>query len=103
MIYSKSKNFVFIHVYKCAGTSIRDALKPYNDTFKKRIFLDKCLEKLGITSTFAPWGHIAAREAKKYIGDKAWDNAYTFAVVRNPWDWQVSLYSYMLKLKTTGN
>ena len=100
MIYSKSKNFVFIHVYKCAGTSIRNALKPYDDTFNNRRFLDKCFRKLGITSKFAPHGHIAACEAKNYLGDKVWDNAYTFAVVRNPWDWQVSLYSYMLKFKT---
>ena len=100
MIYSKSKNFVFIHIYKCAGTSIRNELKPYNDTFNKRLFLDKCLGKLGINSNFAPYGHIVAREAKKYLGDKVWNKAYTFAVVRNPWDWQVSLYTYMLKLKT---
>lgn len=101
MIYSKSKNFIFIHVCKCAGTSIRDALKPYKDTFNKRRFLDRCLGGLGITSNFAPHGHISAREAKNYLGDKVWDNAYTFAVVRNPWDWQVSLYSYMLKFKNS--
>ena len=101
MIYSKSKNFVFIHVYKCAGTSIRDALKPYNDTFNKRLFLDDFLARLGIKSNFAPCEHIGARDAKaKYLGSEVWDNAYTFAVVRNPWDWQVSLYSYILQLTT---
>ena len=101
MIYSKSKNFVFIHIYKCAGTSIRDALKPYNDTFNKRLFLDKCLARFGINSSFAPCDHIGASDAKiKYLGAKLWDNAYTFGVVRNPWDWQVSLYSYILQLTT---
>ena len=101
MIYSKSKNFVFIHVYKCAGTSIRDALKPYNDTFNKRLFLDKSLGRLGIKSNFAPCEHIGAHDAKrKYIGARVWDDAYTFAVVRNPWDLHVSLYSYILKLAT---
>ena len=100
MIYSKSKNFIFIHIYKNAGTSIKDALKLYNDTYSKRRSLDGALGKLGISSKFAPPWHGTAREIKNYVGGSIWDSAYTFAVIRNPWDWQVSLYTYMLKCKT---
>jgi hypothetical protein len=31
MIVSHSKQFIFLHIPKCAGTSFRDVLKPYHD------------------------------------------------------------------------
>jgi hypothetical protein len=101
MIYSKSGNFVFIHIYKNAGTSIRDALKSYDDTFHKRRLLENLMSKYTpFSATLAPQGHIRARDAKNWIGEQKWSELYSFAVVRNPWDWQVSLYSYMMKLKS---
>lgn len=100
MIYSKKKNFIFIHVYKNAGTSVKDLLAPYSDTFNKRRYCDSLLRKFGVKSNFAPRPHISALQVKKILGDEIWDNAYTFAVVRNPWDWQVSLYSFISQTKS---
>ena len=54
----------------------------------------------GISSKFAPPWHGTAREIKNYLGGSIWDSAYKFPVIRNPWDWQVSIYTYMLKWKT---
>lgn len=33
------------------------------------------------------------------MGQAKFDSYFSFAFVRNPWDWQVSLYTFMLKNK----
>jgi hypothetical protein len=44
--------------------------------------------------------HINASELIEALGYETFNSFFSFAVVRNPWDWQVSLYKYMLRLKT---
>jgi hypothetical protein len=62
----KHGSYIFIHINKTAGTSIIDVIgKP----FRK---------------------HLTSKEVIKVIGQKKWDAAYKFAVVRNPWDKVVS-------------
>ena len=104
MIISHQKEFIFIHNYKVAGTSIRNALNQFNNhTFRSSKHIDKIKFTLGLypkiyTSTFS--GHIKANDLKKEISKKVFDNYFKFGFVRNPWDWQVSLYTYMLKLES---
>ncbi len=101
MLLSKKHNFIFVHIYKNAGTSITNALRPFAAN-KYEILASKALKKINITPFFDPQPfhqHIKAQEIIDLIGEKNFDSYYSFAIVRNPWDWQVSLYHYMLKDK----
>lgn len=65
--------YIFIHINKTGGTSVGKALR--------------------ITRS----GHLTAREIIDEIGREAWEGAYRFAFVRNPWDKVVSHYGYRVK------
>lgn len=104
MLISHSKKFIFIHVYKVAGTSVNQAMGRYclysssvrNPITKLKIALGVYPE---IFVKDFP-GHITAAELKKRIDAKIFNGYFKFAFVRNPWDWQVSLYHYALQDKT---
>ena len=103
MLISKKHNFIFIHIYKNAGTSITRALKPFALS-RWQMAGHKLFKKAGISSPFfdpQPFhGHITASEMIDSLGREKFNSFFSFAIIRNPWDWQVSLYNYMLKLET---
>ncbi|MEM7684273.1 MAG: sulfotransferase family 2 domain-containing protein [Pseudomonadota bacterium] len=61
--------FRFIHINKCAGSSIEIAL--------------------GLQKT-----HVTAADVRNHVGADAWDRMFTFSVVRHPIDRVVSIYHY---------
>lgn len=104
MILSHEKKFIFIHNYKVAGTSVRNALLKYNNrTFWKSSlahkikFLNGSFPKI-YSKDFDH--HITASELKQKLPTEIFDEYFKFGLVRNPWDWQVSLYKFMLKRKS---
>lgn len=74
-------NFIFIHIYKCAGMSLRKAISD------------------NISSIEINQSHSTAKEMKEYCytngGQFFWDTAFKFSFVRNPFDWVVSLYEFI--------
>ena len=101
MLMSRERKFIFIHIYKNAGTSIVAALKPFVEEGCLQQFANLALKKVNIPSPFfdsQPFhSHITASEMIDALGKELFDSYFSFAFVRNPWDWQVSLYKYMLK------
>jgi hypothetical protein len=100
MIISLNRRFIFVHIHKCAGTSVEVALGKllrHNDIvigstksgeknqefFKKAIGLNK---------------HSTALEARRWMGEDMFSKCFKFAFVRHPVDRLLSLYSYAHKL-----
>lgn len=76
--------FIFIHIFKCAGHSIRWALRELHTG-----------ELHGV--------HVEAKDVQQHFiktGKPAfYEKAFKFTFVRNPYDWMVSTYYYIRKSK----
>lgn len=65
-----SHGYIFVHIPKNAGSSVADAL--------------------GIETSY----HYTAQSYRDILGKSSYDNRFSFAFVRNPWDRFLSLYRY---------
>lgn len=100
MIVSAERQFIFVHIFKTAGTSIKRAIRRYAmPEWQEQA--NAILKKLGIPQ-FGPEhypDHMTASQAINKIGRPEFDKYFSFAFVRNPWDWELSHYKYILQKK----
>jgi hypothetical protein len=107
VIISHQKKFIFIHIYKNAGTSITSIFlqhtslihhvvnkRPYNYIVSliNRIFR---LSNKGNKWLIGFRKHALALEIRSKIGQEVWDDFYKFAFARNPYSHVESLYLYI--------
>jgi Sulfotransferase family len=112
MIISHKYKFIFIHNPKVAGASIASSLKKYglkNAVHNKSLAI--VLNSCGLTGYYANnmlrriplVGHFkhhdTALKIKERWPEKTWSMYFKFGFVRNTWDWQVSLYHFIKKMK----
>ena len=74
---------VYVHIPKTAGTSIRQALSAFPNPEPRRY---PRLRK-----------HARAFEYRVALGERRWQEYYSFAFVRNPYDLMVSSYFWWLE------
>ncbi len=79
MFINHKHKFIFIHIPKNAGTSIRNS------------FDIKGYDKQVVSKRYP---HSTCSEIKEYCGEKVWNEYYKFAFIRNPFDRLVSFYHF---------
>ena len=98
MLLSHRYRFLFVHIAKTGGTSIRSALQRYR--WRDPYYLPQWIasrlsgmtgHRLGIKLP----RHCKAITAQEMLPREFYDSLFKFAFVRNPWDLQVSSYHHI--------
>lgn len=101
MLISRKHGFLFVHIPKTGGSSIVTALTPHVTNRWKRE-TNRILQRFGYLGlAVQPYkAHCTASYIKSQLGEAQFESLYSFAFVRNPWDLQASIYSFLLKRTT---
>ncbi|MEZ6093113.1 MAG: sulfotransferase family 2 domain-containing protein [Pirellulaceae bacterium] len=97
MIISYSLRFAFVHIHKCAGTSIASGFGRIWIPTISAVTMDDwgSTSRLGENNLHK---HSPASELRDAIGTPIWNELFTFAFVRHPLDRLVSFYEFMRRV-----
>lgn len=98
MLLSIRHRFLFVHIAKTGGTSIRAALKQakWSDPYRLPMAICSRLSRLcGHRIGSKLPRHAKAVAAQEMLPREFFDRLFKFAFVRNPWDLQVSSYHHI--------
>jgi len=102
MVLSHANRFIFIHVAKTGGMSVREALQPYSAEPEKFVMRrPPKMVKDRVNPLYKVWEtlllHAKASDAKRELPPEVFKRYFKFAFVRNPWDQLVSMYHFILR------
>lgn len=98
MLLSNRYNFLYVHIAKTGGTSVRAALRAlqWRDPYYLAQFAASRLSHLtGHRIAAKLPRHARIICAQEMLPKEFFDGLYKFAFVRNPWDLQVSSYHHL--------
>ena len=91
MIISPYKEFIFIHLEKCGGTSVETALEPYlawHDMIIGSTNFGESIQSLyfnrfGVDKVKSEmlWKHSSAQEIYQFVGPDNWNDFKKFSIV----------------------
>lgn len=81
-------NFLYIHIPKCAGTSIEKVFGYDYDNINK--YFEYNFKDIGHPK------HLTLKMYEKILSEKIINKIFKFSIIRNPFDLLVSLYNYNL-------
>jgi hypothetical protein len=100
MLLSIRHNFLFVHIAKTAGTSVRTTLVHYQrrDPYYLLQFICSRISHLtGHRIACKLPRHAKAIAAYEILPREIFNQLFKFAFVRNPWDLQVSSFHHILR------
>lgn len=100
MLISYTHRFMFVHIAKTGGSSIRAALRGYRWGWPYTAPLLLCHLMSQMTRPRHILGvkfprHAKAIAAQEMLPPRFYESLFKFTVVRNPWDLQVSSYHHL--------
>ena len=104
MLISHPHNFLFVHIAKTGGTSVRAALRRYrwSGRYAPALFLTSMISqmtrprhRLGVKFP----RHAKAVAAQEMLPAEVFNGLFKFVFVRNPWDLQVSSFHHIRREK----
>ena len=98
MLLSRRYQFLFVHIAKTGGTSVRNALQRYR--WRDPYYLPQWIASKLSGATGHSLGiklprHCKAITAQEMLPREVYQGLFKFAFVRNPWDLQVSSYHHI--------
>jgi len=105
MLISDSHKFIFVHIRKSAGSSIRDTLSPISNPPVKDTMSKLRSRILKVESNYQKFSfreHSPISQVKNIMPESLYDSYFKFAFVRNPFTRLVSEYEFIRRRSNHG-
>jgi hypothetical protein len=93
-IINRTHQFIFIHVPKTGGTSMKEHFHSYNGEYDVLVNRPSDLDEAGLNG-ISIRKHSSALQIRDAIGGAEYDRLFKFCVVRNPFIRTISIFRFL--------